>query len=172
MVGNKGEIARWWPLLPMKEEVIIHFAIAAPVEPLLNSQAAYSFLHWTAESALNLTWRLCSTYPGHSIRGTWPVYFAAICSTLQPRKGPVHHSVSPHVWPLRMEKGAKRQGVETAASSNPGFVESGRERSRTLCNVGKRGGSTKRQRGKESIYSWPVSCVKLRISEFSTEALD
>lgn len=114
---------------------------------------------------------VCSTYPGHSIRGIWPVYFAAICSTLQPRKGPVHHSLSPHVWPLRTEKGAKRRGVETAASSNPGFVESGRERSRTLCNVGKSGGSTKRQCGKDSIYSWPVSCIKLRISEFSTGAL-
>lgn len=40
-----------------EREVIIHFATSAPLEPLLNSQAGYSFLHWTAESALNLTRR-------------------------------------------------------------------------------------------------------------------
>ncbi len=132
----------------MKEEVIIHFvwantAIPAPAESLLAIWLlVLQCRTWYRVEWLNIS---CSfqadsvvsfSYSGHSIGGIWPVYFAAICSTLQPGKGPIRHCVSPFAWPPRM-KGCQEMCSWTwyTASSSSGFAGTGRERLGTLYNV-------------------------------------
>lgn len=149
----------------MKEEAIIHFvrknaAIPAPVEPLLAIWLLVLNCHtWYRVEWLNRSCSpqadcvVCLSYSGHSIRGIWPVYFPAICSTLQPRKGPVRHSVSPFVWPSRMPRDAQLNLLPTASLALLKLAEKGWGH----CTMwGSKKKKKKRVCGKESIHSWPI----------------